>query len=317
MSEIIGITAAAQALLVAEDVLLICHKNPDGDTIGSACALQHALQQKGKRCAILCADPIHQRFLYMQPAIFENNFTPAYVVAVDLAGEQLMGDTAAVYAQRCNLCIDHHPSNTGYANQLLLQGDAAACAQIMLEVIEEMGVELTPLIASCLYTGLATDTACFRFSNTTPATHRTAAKLIELGADYIAINKLFFESKSRQRLELEKMALNSIEFFFGGRCAVLIITEDMVQASGAQQPDLDGITAIPRSIEGVDFGITMRQKAGGAWKVSVRTTQGYSATAVAKNLGGGGHERAAGCELIGERQNAKMAVLAEVEKYIK
>lgn len=316
MSERIDIRTAAQQLLAAEDILLICHKSPDGDTIGSACAIQHALAQKGKRSAILCSDEIDARYDSLKPAIFAEDFAPAYVVSVDLAGAQLMGERAAVYAEKCNLCIDHHPSNTGYAAQLLLQEDAAACAELVFELLREMDAEITPIIADCLYTGLATDTACFRFSNTTPNTHRVAAELMELGADHITINKIHFETKSRQRLELEKLALSTLEFHFEDRCALIYLTTEMLQATGAKQHDFDGVSAIPRSIEGVDVGITMRQKSGGTWKVSVRTTQGYSATKIAAGLGGGGHEQAAGCEIIGERARAKAAILAEVEKQL-
>ena len=116
MSEILDIAAALSRLLKAENILLICHKNPDGDTLGSAAALYHALKGLGKTAAVLCADPIPARYGYMDIGLFTGQFTPGYTVAVDVAGIQLFGDAVAAYTKSVDLCIDHHPSNAGYAD---------------------------------------------------------------------------------------------------------------------------------------------------------------------------------------------------------
>ena len=166
MSEILDIAAALSRLLKAENVLLICHKNPDGDTIGSAAALYWALKGLGKTVAVLCADPIPSRYDYMDIGLYTGQFTPGYTVAVDVAGIQLFGDSIAEYTRRIDMCIDHHPSNSGYADCMLLDGDAAATAEIIYELLTAIGTEITPTIADCLYTGLSTDTGCFKFANT-------------------------------------------------------------------------------------------------------------------------------------------------------
>ena len=156
MSEILDIAAALSRLLKAENVLLICHKNPDGDTIGSAAALYWALKGLGKTVAVLCADPIPSRYDYMDIGLYTGQFTPGYTVAVDVAGIQLFGDSIAEYTRRIDMCIDHHPSNSGYADCMLLDGDAAATAEIIYELLTAIGTEITPTIADCLYTGLST-----------------------------------------------------------------------------------------------------------------------------------------------------------------
>lgn len=314
MSEMLDAAAAASRLLAADDILLICHKNPDGDTLGAAGALFHALSTMEKRVAVLCADEIPHRYDYLGLSLFDGSFQPRYVAAVDLAGPQLFGEAAYSYASRCDLCIDHHGSNSAYADALLLDNTAAACCEVVLKVLEEMRADITPKIADCLYTGVSTDTGCFRFTNTTPATHRTAARLMELGANVIWLNQLLFESKSRSRLEIERLALSTLEYHFGDRCALIYITREMIATTGADGTDLEGITAIPKAIEGVAVGITMRQQMNGGYKISVRTTQEYDAAAICARLGGGGHRQAAGCEIFGELKNAKAAVLAEVEK---
>ena len=123
------------------------------------------------------------------------------------------------YTRHVDLCIDHHTGNSGYADFTLLDGNAAAAAELLYEVISEMGVEITPLIANCLYTGLATDTGCFRFSSTTANTHLVAAKLILAGAQVEELNTLLFDTKPRERMEAERIARNHLEYHLEGRCA--------------------------------------------------------------------------------------------------
>ena len=268
MSEILDIAAALSRLLKAENVLLICHKNPDGDTIGSAAALYWALKGLGKTVAVLCADPIPSRYDYMDIGLYTGQFTPGYTVAVDVAGIQLFGDSIAEYTRRIDMCIDHHPSNSGYADCMLLDGDAAATAEIIYELLTAIGTEITPTIADCLYTGLSTDTGCFKFANTTARTHEIAAKLITAGASLVKLNNILFESKSRSRLAIERLALESLEYSFGGRCATVYLTKEQIAETGADGTDLEGITSLPRMIEGVEVGITIRQQPTGSYKVS-------------------------------------------------
>lgn len=316
MTDRIDLAKAAQMLQQAEDILLICHKNPDGDTLGSAGALQHALRAMGKRTAIFCSDPIAPKYDYMQLELYDGSWEPAYIVAVDVAGTQLFGEAAADYLKRVDLCIDHHSSNSGYAEATLLDEDSGAAAEVIYQLCGELGVALTPVMADCLYTGVSTDTGCFKFTNTTPRTHRIAAELMEQGASFVKLNEILFESKSQQRLAIERIALSHLEYHFDNRCALMYVTRDEIERTGVENSDLEGITSIPRMIEGVVVGITMRQLASGSYKVSVRTSGNIDACKICAALGGGGHIRAAGCEFFGNLENAKAAVLAEVKKQI-
>ncbi|WP_337576117.1 bifunctional oligoribonuclease/PAP phosphatase NrnA [Fournierella sp.] len=317
MSEILDLLAVIGRLLRAENVLILCHKNPDGDTIGSAAALMHALKRLGKEAAVLCADPIPSRYSYMEIELFQGQFEPGYVVAVDVASIQLFGDALQEYLDRIDLCIDHHGSNSGYADALLLDAEAAATCEIMYDIICAMNVEITPCIARCLYTGLSTDTGCFLFSNTTAKSHLLAAKLMEAGVDVAELNMILFESKSKARMAIERTALENLEYHFEDRCALMSLTREQIAASGVAANELEDLTSLPRKIEGVQVGITLRQLPQGSYKISVRTTAEVDACAIAKRLGGGGHSRAAGCELEGNLDNAKAAILAEVERELK
>lgn len=315
-TEMLNLTQAMQRLQQADRILLLCHKNPDGDTIGSAAALYHALRAQGKTAAIACSDPIPDRYDYMQVSAFDGAFEPAYIVAVDVAGLQLFGPGTIEWAEKCDLCIDHHVSHSGYADGLVLDGQAAACAEIIYQLLQEMDAEITPLIADCLYTGVATDTGCFKFANVTPRTHRVAAELMERGARYVRLNELLFESKSRRQLAVEAIILKNIEFYFDGRCAITYLTLDEIAASGALPVDLESVTGIARAIEGVQVGVTMRQQPSGSYKISIRAAEGVDASAVATAFGGGGHRGAAGCEVFGGLENAKQALLDEVQRHL-
>ena len=315
MTEPLNVQQMAQRLMAADNILILCHKNPDGDTIGSGSALYFALKALDKNAALLCADAVPARYAFTNAHQFKGEFEPRMVVAVDVASLQLFGERNGVpqYTRHVDLCIDHHAGNTGYADFTLLDSSAAAAAELLYRVIVEMGVDITSHIADCLYTGLSTDTGCFRFSSTTADTHRVAAKLIEAGCHLEELNTLLFDTKPRQRMEAERIARNHLEYYLDGRCALIYLTRDEIEHSGVDPADLEDLTSLPISIEGVKVGLTLRQQPGGSYRISVRTAKGVDACAIASRLGGGGHSRAAGCELLGNLDNAKNAILAEVE----
>ena len=370
MTEQLNVQQMAQRLMTADNILILCHKNPDGDTIGCGSALYCALKALDKNVAVLCSDAIPNRYAFTNAHMFKGEFEPQTVVAVDVASVQLFGenngmtqfsrhvdlcidhhagnsgyadftlahmfkgefepqtvvavDVASVqlfgenngmtqFSRHVDLCIDHHAGNSGYADFTLLNGSAAAAAELLYEVINAMGVIITPHIADCLYTGLATDTGCFRFSSTTANTHIVAAKLIEAGCHVEELNTLLFDTKPRERMEAERIARNHLEYYLDGRCALIYLTRDEIEQSGVDPADLEELTSLPVSIEGVKVGLTLRQQPGGSYRISVRTAKGVDACAIARRLGGGGHSRAAGCELLGNLENTKNAILAEVE----
>ncbi len=316
MNEQIDIPGAISLLVKAENILFVCHKNPDGDTLGAAGALYWTLRTLGKRSAVYCEDAIHERYEYMAMEQFHGQFEPGFIVAVDIAGQQLFGDKNPEYAENVDLCIDHHESNTGYAVHTLLDVEAAATCEIVYDMILSMGVQIDERIANCLYTGVSTDTGCFRFTNTTARSHLVAARLMELGADIQMLNELLFENKSKQRMAIEQLALSTLEYHFEGVCALICLTRDQIDRIGVEDGELEGITSLPRSIEGVIVGITMRQQPTGSYKISVRTKVGLDATAICEGLGGGGHRQAAGCEVIGGMDFAKEAILKETKRVL-
>ena len=296
-----------------DNYLILSHRHPDGDTLGSAFALKRALDLLGKKSMVRCNDEMPSKYSYLWQDLDNSEIKFDKIIAVDVADKKLLGEEfESKYGDNVFLCVDHHMSNREYAENLLLE-DRAAAAVVIYEVICESGVEITPEIASCVYTGLSTDTGCFMFSNTTPTVHRIAADVMEKGADYVNINRLMFETKSMSYLRLEQMAVSSIESHFDGKCAIMTITRKMFEESGSSSTECDGIAALPRKIEGVKIGITIRERHNGSYKVSLRTVEPYDAAKICGKLGGGGHNRAAGCEFECSLDEVK-ATLLEIIK---
>lgn len=298
------VESTAALLLAEHDWLILTHQYPDGDTLGSAFALCRALQLTGRSARVVCNDEIPEKYEYLTTAATEDPFIPTHICAVDVADVKLLGaELEETYGNRIDLCIDHHISNTHYAHHLLLK-DYSATAMIVLEVVRAMGVQPDELIAEALYTGISTDTGCFKYSNTTALTHRMAAELMEVGIRSDMINRQMFDIKSRARIELERMALADMRFYCDGRVAVMPVTLAMINKANARENDMEGLSPLPRQIEGVWIGVMLREKVTGGYKVSFRSGNHANASAVALQLGGGGHVAAAGCTLDTESLEA-------------
>ena len=314
------IKQAAMMLAANKDILVLMHRSPDGDTIGCAYALCAALRKLGKRARTLCADPIPELFSYLTGNMDEQDFEPKFIVSTDIASTSLLGDALEEYKDKINLCIDHHASNTGFAEYGVVDGSAGACAIIISKLIKEMNVEPDTYIANAIFTGVSTDTGCFAFSNASAAIHRTAAEMIDAGAESAMITRRIFETKSRSRLELEKMVLESLRYFHDGKIALVTVTSEMMLHSGAAEGETEGIASIPRQIEGVMIGITVKEKGKGNYRISVRTSDGADASRICASLGGGGHKEAAGCTIGGDLESAiytiAHAAISELERIL-
>lgn len=297
--------SAARILREADDILVLSHASPDGDTIGSARALGCALRRMGKRVRCACSDEIPPQYGYLPDCCTKEAFEPKLIVAVDIAAQNLFGKTYRPMADRVGLCIDHHFSNGNYAAFTLLDAHAAAACEVVADLIHTLGVEIDVDIANSIYTGLATDTGCFRYSNTRPKTLRCAAEMMERGAEFARINKTLFETSSRARLEIEREAMNTLEYFANGRAAMIYITKDMCRRAGIVDTDMEGLPSIPARIENVLVGVTVKEKESGFYKISLRTNGGVNASAICSVLGGGGHTAAAGCAFRGGLDEAR------------
>lgn len=313
----INVEKCAQILKSKDNILILTHAHPDGDTLGSAFALCRALLSLGKKAKVKCSDAIQSKYNYLFEDIDMPEFDEKFVVAVDVATENLLGDLADVYADKVDLCIDHHGTNTNYAKKLLLNADAAAACEIVFKVIKALGVEIDLGIANCLYTGLTTDTGCFRYASATSNTYRAAAELIDLGVDNGRINRIMFETKTKSYAALERMALEGMQFFCDERVCVITITQDMYEKTGSNEQETEAIAPLTRQIEGVEIGITIREKADKSCKSSIRTFESVDASKLAGAFGGGGHKQAAACRFDCGVEDAKKLLVEKCKEFLK
>lgn len=306
----------AKLLLQQNNILILTHAHPDGDTLGSGFALCRALMQIGKKARVINDDEIPKKYNYLFDDIDFEDFEPSYIVAVDVATENLLGSLQDKYAGKIDLCVDHHLTNTEFAKKLLLRDYPAAC-EIIYMLINEMGVKIDKKIADCLYTGISTDTGCFRYASTTAQSYRIAAELIDLGADNGKINRAMFETKTKTYVALEKLALNNMKMFCNDRVAVITVTQDMYAKTGSNEQETEALAPLTRQIEGVEIGITIREKADRTCKASIRTYESVNAAALAKNFGGGGHAQAAACRFDCSVDEALEQIVKKCGEYLK
>ncbi|MBQ9383433.1 MAG: bifunctional oligoribonuclease/PAP phosphatase NrnA [Ruminiclostridium sp.] len=294
-SEPISVSEAADFFKTHDNFLILSHANPDGDTLGCAFALCRALQKLGKKAKNICADEISTRFDFMKEAVESQDFEPQTVVSVDVADTKLLGDLEKPYSGKIELAIDHHVSHVDFAKKLLLEPYAAAAAEPVYKLILELGGgELFDAqIAACLYTALSTDTGCFKYSCATAATHRIAAELLEYDFDHSRIDYVFFDMKTKARIALEETIYRDIEYYCDGKCALVSLTREQLESVDSE--DANGLSAIPRMIEGVEVGVVFKQRPNGSWKASLRSNSTVDVQKICSEFGGGGHTKAAGC----------------------
>ena len=290
------------------EFLVLSHEHPDGDTLGCAFALCEILKLLGKKRTFMCCDDVPGDFSYLAESFSPDEVSNPFIIAVDVADEKLLGSLNGIYGGKIDLCIDHHLSNTYYAHNVLVEDRAAAC-EIIYEIAVDSGVEINRYIRECIYTGISTDTGCFRYQNTSPSTLRIAAELMEKGVDSKKINKLMFETKTKSFLELELLARKTLEYHFDGKCAIITITQDMYKKSGSNEHECYPITALPRQIEGVMVGAVIKEREDGSFKISVRTEGEIDASEICAKLGGGGHKGAAGADFSCTYEEGRSALL--------
>lgn len=296
--------------------LIITHRRPDGDTLGCAAGLASGLIEAGKTAFILYNPEATARYTtYVQKHWAPDGYTPSHVIAVDIASPGLFPGNAKVYESDMALCIDHHPSNTGYAKRTCLDTTKSSCGEIIYEILMALGGKISAETATSLYVAVSTDTGCFAFSNTTANTLRVAAELVDSGAPIGLLNKELFRKKARSRIMLEALITTGLEFYFDGAVAIAAITRDMLDKTGAGENEMDDVASIPNAIEEVIVGITIRELTGpNDCKVSVRTSPIVNANELAAKFGGGGHAMASGFTQSVSVSEMKKLLLDELSK---
>ena len=313
MTEQLNVQQMAERLCAADNILVLCHKNPDGDTIGSAAALCRALQDCGQTAYLLPNPEITATYApYAAPYWAPEDWQAEHIVSVDIADASLLPENAQSYRDRIELAIDHHPSQTFFARNTCLEADSAACGEIVYEIIQHL-TALTADIALPLYVAVSTDCGGFQYGNTTARTHRIAAALMDCGIDVAPVNKALFRTKSRTRLAMEAWMAEWAEYYDHDRVVVMQIPLSLCLDYKATEADVEELSSLAALVEGTDCGVTLRELKDGRVKISLRTGPRVNATEVCALLGGGGHAAAAGATLHGTLGEVKQAVLQAID----
>ena len=294
----ISFEEAAGLLLSRDRFGILIHAYPDGDAVGSGYALMRALKEMGKRARVICSQPIPQVYSYITD-IDMPDFEPECYLSVDVADLKLLGDGCEKYDGKVLLSVDHHGTNRLFAEHNIVDASASSASEMVLQLIDVLGVDIDRSIAECIYTSLSTDTGCFNFDNTTAFCHETAAECIRAGADYKRINYNCFRLKTKARVALEGYIYSHMSLTCGGRAACAVLTRDFIESIGADDDDTDNLSSLMVQIDGIEVGSLLTQtKDRMAFKVSMRS-RNVNVSEICALFGGGGHVSAAGCTIEG------------------
>jgi len=299
------LVAVADAIRSHDRFLLTTHENPDGDALGSIVAMKLALEQLGKDAVLYLSGsvPLPHEYAFMPLHGLERtppgDAAERVVVALDCATERRLGpDLGLLERAPLVVNVDHHHDNTRFGHVSLVVPDASSTGEILRDLFQELGVQLTPEIAEALYIGLVTDTGRFQYANTTPKALRLAAELVEAGADVHRVFQDVYENVAFAKIKLLARALERARVFEGGRIIVSDLERSDFDAAGAEEPFAEGIIDFLRAVEGTELVALIREpptQNGPTRRVSLRTrAEGIDVSAIARKSGGGGHRQAAG-----------------------
>lgn len=303
-----------QELLSRDRFLILTHKSPDGDTLGTAFALCRVLQREGKRAFVACSDeiPVRFRFLTGGYALLPVDEPFETVVSVDVATAELLGDKLSPFAEKVDYCIDHHSSNTGYAKKTIVDPMISSAGELLFSLLREAEISLDEEIARLLYAAISFDTGCFKYANVKPSTHLAAASLLPYGFDAEQINRRLFDISSLDQLRMEAQAIERVERYKNNAVTLVCLSLEQILAYG-EEMDYDGLSSIPRRVEGTVIGLSMRETEPNFVKVSLRSLDDrIDVCKIAAVFGGGGHKRASGCVFHCPLAEAKIALLQAV-----
>lgn len=303
-------------------VSIFTHMRPDGDALGSALALSAALNTCGVANVVLDESDVPSKFSFMdgvENIKKQSDFSSDVFVAVDSADEQRLGMLADVFVagkrKKITINIDHHVSNTHYAQYNFVRACSANCMNIML-VVEAMGVPFDKKIANLLMTGILTDSGNFSHDDVCEETFLAAARLVSRGADVKTLNEILFKRQSKARADLYARVISGIRYAENERFAVLSVTQETMRLCGADASMTEGFVDFPLTVDTVEVSASLMEVKKGQYKVSLRSKNYADVNKIAGVYGGGGHVRAAGCMIFGDLEDVIDRLTYTVSQYL-
>ncbi len=311
-------TSVLRHLLASESVALLTHVNPDWDCLGSSLALREALRENGVRCDVFVDEPLSPRLSVWDTGVIVYGDFSGYacLCCVDVGDPSRVGRMGdALSAHTDTACIDHHLGGGGFAAVSYVDAASPATGEIIFDMLESAGIDISKRTAEYLYCAIASDTGSFRYCGTTAHTMRAAARLMELGADATALCDALFGRKTLRELKMEGEAIANLKLYADGKVGVSSISAAEYEKHGANKNDTEALASLPRDIDGVVAGAFLTERSPGEIRVNLRSRAGCSVQPVAARFGGGGHAYAAGCTLKGVTMDEAVRLIAsELEK---
>jgi phosphoesterase RecJ-like protein len=305
----------------ARRVVVISHKDADGDTLGSALTIAELLSSMGKEVAMRVPPPVPDIYAFL-PGFEtvnreESGQVQDLVVAMDASNVERLSDTLRRLPEGTPVInIDHHVSNTQFGTLNLVVPDASSTAEVTYDLLLELEVPITPTMATNLYSGVLTDTGGFRHENTTFRVLEIAADLVRRGADAADIAMRIYKSRKLTTMRLQALAMGTIGYDCDDRLIYASVTQEMLHRAGAGIDESEGLIDLLNSVEGLELALLFKEIEPDLTKISVRSRGAADANVLAAAFAGGGHQRASGAEIPMPLLQAMQLVLAEARRML-
>jgi phosphoesterase RecJ-like protein len=317
-------TELCDAIIARKRFLITSHAKPDGDSIGSQLAMAYALEVLGKEVRLVNADPAPAHYMDF-PGVARIEITREVVerpgphdaeALIVMESSDLKRTGVAGLEGRFTINIDHHQGNTVFGALNWLDESAAACGEMVFDLIEALGVPLTIEIATHVYLAILTDTGSFHYANITPKTFDICRRLTEAGVNPAAMARRIFDQNSIGKLKLIGALLAEMDLLDGGQLAVMYLNDDILNATGTTYNDTEGLINLPLTAKEIRAVVFFKVGADGDIHISMRSKYDVDVRAVAARHSGGGHKNAAGFKVKGPLDTVRDGILKEVAKAI-
>lgn len=302
------------------EILLLPHVSPDGDTLGSTFALNQYLKDLGKTTYVVLNDEVPSNLdiiindsIYKEDEFDALNLSPTLVFCMDASDPGRLDSRQKYIQDRMSVCIDHHITNTGYCDVNFVTSDASSTGEVLYELLYTDEVKVAESIASAIYVAILMDTGSFRYSNTSSRTMEIVARLFASGIDYVDLNIEVYQNVPIDKFKFTNMVLSTLELSHDNKVGFVYITNDMLSDAGLTMQDTDGIIENIRDIDSIEVALFAREVSNNVFKASARSKRYYDVASYCLNFGGGGHVRAAGCTIEGSLEDVRSKMLAAID----
>jgi phosphoesterase RecJ-like protein len=307
------------AIRTRQRFVISSHARPDGDSIGSSLAMAYALRELGKEARVVHKDRAPAPLLAF-PGVADIEVADVvqgeYEAAIIMECGDLARTGVAGLDRSLIINIDHHPGNSAYGQINWFDPSAAACGEMVFDLVSALGVRLTPEIATHIYLAILTDTGSFHYSSISPRTFEICRLTIEAGVDPVKVARNVYDSNNMGRLKLFGAVLSAMQIDSTGRIAIVYLDHEMARAAGGTYEDTEGLINLPLTVKEIEAVVFFKQVEGEQYRVSMRSKGEIDIAAVAKEFAGGGHKNAAGCTVTGAVDALQKLFVEKIEQAI-